>query len=130
MSELSGYSIMIVVTNDMFEMTYEEFADDYYDYNGYGEDGVLLLVAVESRDWAISTTGYGIKAVTDYGLEYMAKRITPFLSNGSYETAFTNFAAICDRFIGQAKDGKPYDVPKEKRNEKRNDFLYYVFNIH
>lgn len=92
----------------------EAYADDYYDYNGYGEDGVLLLVAVESRDWAISTTGYGIKAVTDYGLEYMAKRITPFLSNGSYETAFTNFAAICDRFIGQAKDGKPYDVPKKK----------------
>jgi len=32
MSELSGYSIMIVVTNDMFDMTSQEFADDYFDY--------------------------------------------------------------------------------------------------
>lgn len=107
----------------------EAYADDYYDYNGYDEDGVLLLVAVESRDWAISTTGYGIKAVTDYGLEYMAENVTPFLSRGYYETAFTNFANICDNFISQAKDGKPYDVPKEKRNEKETLLVSLPFGL-
>lgn len=94
------------------------YADDYYDYNGYGADGVLLLVAMETRDWAISTTGYGIRAVTDYGLKRIEQSITPFLSKGDFETAFINFAILCDDFIGQAKDGKPYDVPKQQMEVK------------
>ena len=113
-----GMDVVVLTVPDLGGRSAEAYADDFYDYNGYDEDGVLLLVAVESRDWAISTTGYGIKAVTDYGLEYMAKNVTPFLSSGDYETAFTNFAKICDNFISRAKDGKPYDVPKKKMDKK------------
>ena len=37
----------------------EAYADDYYDHAGYGvgsdHSGILLLISMESRDWAIST---------------------------------------------------------------------------
>ena len=39
--------------------TAEAYADDYYDYNGYGygenDDGLLLLVSMGEREWAITT---------------------------------------------------------------------------
>lgn len=106
--------VVVLTVPNLGGRSAEAYADDFYDYNGYDKDGVLLLVAVESRDWAVSTSGYGIKAVTDYGLEHMKDMIIPHLSRGYYKAAFTNFAITCDRFIGLAKDGKPYDVPKKK----------------
>ena len=55
------------------------YADDYYDYNGYGagadNDGILLLLSMEDRDWWISTTGYGIDAFTDYGIDVIGDEI-------------------------------------------------------
>lgn len=106
--------LVIVTVPSLGGKTSEAYADDFYDYNGYSKDGILLLVAVESRDWAISTSGYGIKALTDYGLKHISKLMVPHLSKGDYEKAFTTFANTCDKFIGLAKDGKPYDVPKKK----------------
>ena len=110
--------LVIVTVPSLGGKTSEAYADDFYDYNGYSKDGILLLVAVESRDWAISTSGYGIKALTDYGLKHISKLMVPHLSKGDYEKAFTTFANTCDRFIGLAKDGKPYDVPKKEIDQR------------
>lgn len=112
---------LVVVTVDSLEgASSTEYADDFYDNNGYGfgeeRDGILFLISMEERDWAVSTTGYGITAVTDAGLEYIAEKFTEYLSDGSYGEAFTIFAQQCDDFITQAKTGEPYDtgnLPKE-----------------
>lgn len=106
---------VVVVTADSLEGdTAMVYADDFYDYNGYGfgdaRDGILLLVSLEERDWYISTTGYGITAVTDAGREYMSEIFAADLSAGDYAAAFTSFARLCDDFITQAKTGEPYDT--------------------
>ena len=93
-----------------------DFADDYYDYNGYRADGILLLVSMEDSNWWISTAGYGITAVTDAGLDYMSDQFVPYLSDEEFAQAFEKFADLCDEFITQAKTGDPYDshnLPKE-----------------
>lgn len=105
---------LVVVTTDSLDgKTAMEYADDFYDYNGYGfgqdKDGVLLLVSMEERDWWISTTGYGITAFTDAGIEYLSEQFLPDLSDGDYRKAFTKFAACCDDFITQALTKQPYD---------------------
>lgn len=96
------------------------YADDYFDYNGYGmgpdDDGILLLVAMESRDWWITTHGFGITALTDAGIDYIGEQIVGDLGNGYYADAFSIFADHCDDFLTQAKNGMPYDnghMPKE-----------------
>lgn len=90
------------------------YADDFFDYNGYGQgsndDGVLLLVSMEDRDWWISTHAYGITAFTDAGISYIGEQITPYLSDADYDTAFTKYADLCDEFITEAKAGHPYDT--------------------
>lgn len=106
---------VVIVTVDSLEgKTATEYADDFYDYSGYGfedsKDGILLLVSMGERDWAISTTGWGITVFTDAGLDYMTDRFIPYLSDGEYYKAFNEYAKLCDKFITKAYDGNPYDV--------------------
>ena len=106
--------IVVVTVDSLDGKTPMEYADDFYDYNGYGfgdaKDGVLLLISMENRDWWISTTGYGITALTDAGIEYISERFLAYLGDGDYAQAFATYARLCDEFFTQAKTGKPYDV--------------------
>lgn len=119
-SERQQVDLVIVTTDSLEGKSPMEFADDFYDYNGYGfgdsYDGVLFLISMEERDWHISTTGFGITAITDAGREYISENFLEDLSDGEYGAAFTTFAELCDAFITQAREGRPYDVgnlPKE-----------------
>ncbi len=100
--------------------TATEYADDFYEFCNYGygqnKDGLLLLISMEERDWAISTCGYGITAFTDAGIEYIAGQMKTDLSAGNYADAFDTYVGLCDEFITQAKNGTPYDntnLPRE-----------------
>lgn len=111
-----GVDIVIVTVDSIGWQSPMAYADDYYDNNGYGPDGILLLVSMEESDWWVSTTGYGITAVTDAGLQYMSERFVPYLSDGEYAQAFLEFARLCEAFIAQANTGDPYDsynLPKD-----------------
>ena len=115
-SDRHNVDIVIVAVDSTDGKSPMDFADDYYDYNGYRADGILLLVSMEDSDWWVSTTGYGITAITDAGLDYMSDRFVPYLSDGEFAQAFEKFADLCDEFIIQAKTGDPYDshnLPKE-----------------
>ena len=54
-SEKYQCDVVIVTTDTLMGKTPRAYADDYYDFNGYGygseKDGVLLLVSMEDRDW-------------------------------------------------------------------------------
>lgn len=122
-SERQQLDIVIVTVYSLNGKTSTEYADDFYDYNGYGmgknKDGILLLIGMEDRDWAISTCGYGISAFTDAGQEYITDKFLSDLSDGNYSNAFNKFADLCDDFITQAKTDAPYDsgnLPKEPFN--------------
>lgn len=112
-SERQKCDVAVVTVNSMDGKTAEEFADDFYDYNGYGygkeRDGILLLISMEERDWQMSTCGYGIIAFTDAGQKFMADKFTSKLSDGDYNGAFTKYAELCDEFLTQARKGEPYD---------------------
>lgn len=107
----------IVTVYSLDGKTATEYADDFFDYNGYGygdnDDGILLLVSMEYSDVAISTYGFAIKAFTDAGLDYMYDEFLPYLSSGDYEEAFSTFAELCDELLTQAKAGSPYGTKKE-----------------
>ena len=74
-SERQQVDVVVVTVDSLEGASATEYADDFYDLNGYGfgdeGDGILLLISMEERDWAISTSGFGITAFTDAGLEYL-----------------------------------------------------------
>ena len=117
-SERDKVDVVIVTIKSLGNRTPMEYADDYYDYNGFGfgphKDGFVLLLAMNSRDRWFSGTGYGIQIYTDYGQEQMWSRVTPKLSAGNYYGAFETYANISEDYIRQAKNGKPYDAPRQQ----------------
>lgn len=113
-SERQKFDVVIVTVDTLDGKTPMIYADDFYDYNGYGmgenNDGVLLLVSMEERDWWITTTGYGITAFTDAGIDYISDKFLPDMSDDNYYSSFNTYVELCDDFITQAKTGKPYDT--------------------
>lgn len=131
-SSRQGVDIVVVTTDSTGSKSPMEYADDFFDYGGYGADGILLLVSMEDSDWWVSTTGYGITAVTDAGLSYMSDRFVPYLSDGDYAGSFECFASLCDEFITQAKTGDPYDshnLPKDPFRFGRNIVFALVVGL-
>lgn len=120
-SQRQQMDIVIVTTEDLHGYaTATECADELYEYCGFGygenKDGILLLVSMADRDWAISTCGYAIDVFTDDGLDYISDTIVPYLSDGDYAAAFDRFAELCDEYCTQAENGEPYDgrnLPRE-----------------
>lgn len=105
--------VAVVTTDTLNGYLVEDYADTYYEQCdfGYGEDkdGLLLLISMEARDYYITTSGFGITAFTDAGIQYLGEQITSDLSEEDYAAAFDTYAELCDDFITQAKTGKPYD---------------------
>lgn len=117
------FDVVIVTENSLGGKRPIAFADDYFDYNGYGygpgRDGILFLISMEDRDWVISTRGYGITAFTDYGCDYIGEQVRPYLSDGEYGEAMEQFLDLSEDFLAQASTGTPYDKNHEKKNPLR-----------
>lgn len=123
--------VVVVTVDDLDGETPRDFADDYFDYNGYGQgssrDGILLLVSMADRDWYVSTRGYGIVAVTDYGLDDLSDRFLPSLSRGRYADAFRIFAERCDELVSLARAGTPFD--RASRSDYDTDGRYEPLTV-
>lgn len=119
LSEHYGMDVVVVTVDSTGFKNPRDYADDFYDNNGYRPDGVLLLVSMDERDWWISTSGSGITAFTDAGIEYLGEQFAPELSDENYAGAFGIFADQCDAFLAQAATGDPFDshnLPKAPFN--------------
>lgn len=120
-SERQDFDVVIVTVADTGGKTTEAYADDFYDYNGYGmgtnRDGVLLLVS-EQADFRgyyrqISTRGLGIKAFSGEKLDEVADDIKPLTESGNYTKAFNDFADYADDFVTEVKNGPPFNAGKK-----------------
>ena len=111
-----------------------EFADDYYDYNGFADDGLVLFINTDPNGWWISTAGLGIHYFTDYGIYQIGAQIRPDLSAGNWNLAFEKYIGLVDEFIEQAQKGAPFDVRNpyltaQERAAKRNKVIVSILTL-
>lgn len=130
------FDVVVVTTNSIGSKTATEYADDYFDYNGYGRgsnnDGALFLVDMGDRKWAISTSGYGIEAIVDSALDDMEEEIVPYLKSGDYDGAFNEFADLTYDIVNDAKNGKSYSNSTTSTTKNHKDIgtnLIVAFSI-
>lgn len=113
-SERHRVDVVVVTVNSLDGKNIVAYADDFYDDNGYGYgndfDGILFLIGMDTREYYISTCGYGITAFTDAGIDHIGDQMIPYLRDGDYTQAFRTYALLCDDFITRAKAGSPYDI--------------------
>ena len=86
--------IIVLTVNSIGDKTPMEYADDYYDNNGYGKDGALLLVAVEENERYLSTCGSCIDKIDANDL---GDKINSLLDEGDYAAAFNGFADFVNK---------------------------------
>jgi uncharacterized protein len=111
--DLYEMDVVIVVVTDLDGKSAQDYADDYYDYNGYGVgddySGMLLLIATESRDWWISTCGEAIYVLTDYGIESIFSDFAGYLSVNDYYHAFETYLDCLPEYFDAYYSGNPID---------------------
>lgn len=103
LSEEYNMDVVILTALSLEGKNAETYADDYYDDNGYGtgaqRSGILLLISMEDRDWAISTCGQALRIITDGDLELLEEAMLSDLSQGRYYAGFRNYLNTLDRIL-------------------------------
>lgn len=99
-----GLDVVILTVPNLMGSTAEEFADDFYDNNGYGENGVLFLLDMGSRQWHISTSGTAIEALSDRDLMKIEESVIPYFSEGRFYDGFCRFLDILPDYLSNDAD--------------------------
>ena len=109
-----GLDAVIVTTNSTNGMYISDYADDFYDYNGYGQDGIILVLDMSERDWWFSTKGKGITYFTDYGIDTIIDDMLDDLKDCRYYKAFDTFADDVEYFTQKGIEGSVIDYTPSK----------------
>ena len=134
----SEYSmdVVILTVGSTYGKNIRDFADDFYDENGYGigsdYSGVLFMLAMDTREWYISTCGDGIYAVTDYGVQELFSSVAGLLSYDDYYSAFDRYLDELTLYYAAFVQGDPmdgyiggYDGPGTYEPDYSGDIIYY-----
>ena len=118
-----GLDVVILTTNSYNGMDESDYADDFYDYSQYGDDGVLLVLNPNDGVY-ISTAGKGYDYITDYGIDLIFDDMWDDLLDGKYYDAFVTFAKDVDEFIESGEQGNIVDIDTTERKPR-----FGIFNI-
>jgi uncharacterized protein len=112
--------IVIVTTDDTGGKDTQAFADDYFDEHGYGvgaeRDGILFLIDFQNRLPCLSTSGSGIRYLTDARIESILDDIYyGGLQDQDFFAATQAFLQSTAAFLAQGIPPDQYSEP-EKNN--------------
>lgn len=94
LSSTYNFVVRIVTIDTLNGKTAQRYADDYYDEhllhltNG---NGILLVVSMAEREWAVTTNGETHKVITNSDIDDIMEDVLPDLSAGNYYDAFHSF---------------------------------------
>ncbi len=116
--EQTNQDFVFVSTNDTKGKTWEEYADDYYDDNGFGvgddKNGMLFLIDMEHRKFHISTTGSMIDILNDNRIDNIIKSSTSDMADGRYYDAIKNVLAKSESYVQQGPAANSHRVSRDK----------------
>lgn len=117
LAETYKMDIGIVTIDDAEGKSAMDYADDFYDSNGYGYgnhlDGLLFLIDMDNRELYISTCGLGIQYFTDLRINKMLDSIYTYMSKQDYYGASTNFLNLTEQTIKKGVPSNQRAVEKE-----------------
>lgn len=106
--------VLILTVDSLNGMDEFDFADDYYDSHGYGigsqQSGIIFLLSMSERVWAVRTIGEAKKAVTDYEIDGIIDVVWNDLSSGNYYETFDLFlSCVEDEYYDFRNNDSIYD---------------------
>lgn len=118
LSDQYDFGVYIITVPDFTSCTDaydgESAAEELYLENNLGEgsdqSGILLMLSMEERDWALFAFGFGNTAFTDYGKIYLSDNFLDDFKNNNWMDGFEDYQKVCGEMLDTAMDGKPIDV--------------------
>lgn len=112
LSEKWSVDLVTVTIDDDEGLTSMEYADDFFDYNGFSATGVLMRINMDEREVWFSTAGSCIRIFSDRRIEAMVQACLNDLSDGDYNGAVETFFSKADSYLtaGEEPDSGSHDV--------------------
>ena len=108
---------VILTSGDAKAGRSQDFADDFYDENGFGtgseKSGVLFLIDMNNRVLTVSTSGLMIRYITDTRLNTLLEAAYPFLADGQYGQAAYMALAQLTVYLENGIPGNQYNEDEE-----------------
>ena len=112
LSDTYGAQIVVMTLDSTNGHDVDILVEDVYDDMGLGYgngyDGVLLMVAMDVREYRILSNGYPGEAIDEYDIENICDNIESYLSDGDYAEAFNEFADRCEYYLNGYVNGFPF----------------------
>jgi uncharacterized protein len=112
-AKVYNFDLVVVTENDIGDINPGDYANDFYDDNGYGlgnsRDGCLFLRVMGTRDYWFSTSGRGITVLNSYAFQKLESDTGKFLGEDNYYAAFHAFILAWDQFLGLEAKGRSYN---------------------
>ena len=97
------YDVVVVTTDNANGKDAMTYADDFYDYNGFGagedKSGVLLLIDMDNREIWISTSGEMIQILTDEKIDKILDKVYVGVSGQDYMNAAKQFLSQTEDYV-------------------------------
>lgn len=108
------HEIVLVTIDDAMGKSAGQYADDTFDYNGYGfgeeRSGVLLLIDMDNREVYVSTSGETMKYFTDERQSQLLDAVVEHLAEGDYYAAAKTYLRITnDYFTAGIVEGQYFE---------------------
>lgn len=123
--------VVLVIIDSLNGADAQAYADDFYDYNGYYENGVLFLLSVNDSEYAFSTLGTVAYDLTDAAIDMIEEDVLSGLRRGKdtrdYYDAYVAYIEGVDKYLGIASSGEPfeYDTPGAGEEEPLHGFAAF-----
>lgn len=120
-SDEYNYDIVVVIVEGLGDYTAQELADDCYKYSGFAENGILFLLSMENREWAISVAGEAVNAFPETYQKHMYRAMKEDLENDDWTSAFSfgGFTFWCGTAIrAYEENGTAYSVWRDSMDRE------------
>lgn len=121
----TNLDVVVVLIDNANGKSSMEYADDYYDNNGFGigadHSGLLLLIDLDNKELWISTTGEAINIFTDVRIQSILDDVYEGASQKDYYKASTAFLSNVEYYVQQGVPENQYQEDEDGNRTYYNE---------
>ena len=122
--------LVIVTTDDAEGKIARDYADDFFDYGGYGFgeefSGMLFLIDMDNREIWLSTTGHAIDVMTDERIDDLLDLAILPMQNANYAEAANVFLTQADHYLELGVPDGQYRIEEKVRALEAHEIVLTI----
>lgn len=108
-----GLDMVIVSASDLGGMNERDYADDFYDYGGYSESGILYIIDLDHDGIWVSTSGLAMVYIDDYDVDTILDEVWVGFEAYDYYKSAEDFVDVVDDIVGERKNDSDFEELEE-----------------